>query len=1018
MSGEQPATDNGDKGGVKALAAKFLKKARKERRKGKVKKNKLHRAVDVDKKAALAAQWAAAIEDVDERLQGTRIDEAAGADGQHQLNVTCDGYLLKRGEGSTEGFCLKRYFCLDRIPNQQQLNPFKKSDESVPLLGCIFYFSVLKDWQDFKGIVGTTSVHSRVFREKFKQHVKGVIPLHDAVLDVVMLSPEETAERETDNIPPYEFTLTTEDHKLFLIANSEEERRRWMRAIDDVITMDQEEELARIMAKPEHLRTEAEKRRLKRLQELIRLREERQRAERLLELRRLLQHAISDLQDSIARATDQDDSIELLRLEAARQALHQAIEAALAMHDEAQTAEQAAGFGLYTQEAKDELMAAIAEAQLIVDASVSQVSLDELLEATDSLCQAVEAFASSVTGDFLAALAGKLAEARLAHARAVEGFEEGQYVFGAKAMLARVMSQVEKFLAKPTTSASLAEEDLAADDEDASHVDEDEEEEEDEAEEFEALTSDDDEELLHDDEEEEDLEQEDAVEEQDEKEAEVDEAPAAASTSSSASVDEARVRAAAAKLGKELQETIDMFGKLRVYGGGLSLLNGAVQDAVGLLERAVVGSEPGQFPENAKGALIDATAEADRSLKDPFFGGRGTEDPDAVNDRIIEVYETLADSMDHLLSSVVRGKGADLLRDAVQRAEELLSSTEIGSEAGRYPQEAADELENQLVEARGVLDDEEVCSERALSNKDGDDSLRLYRSVIHVENAMDKYRASVIKERAVDPERIEDELSHADAVLAAGKQLVDMVPPCENVPQLESSVEACRAAAAALDEAVAREAARMRREEEERRRREEEERLRREEEERLRLEEERRRREEQERLQERLRLEEEERQRLEEERLAAERARVRGVLDADERRRQERIATEREERKEVDQFLKVSLKGQVFLKFNYSLRGKPQQRVVKVENDRICWRSGSKAWKQLKLDEVHSVCSGKRTTAFKVNSKAGKVSRDLCFSIVSRRRTLDLQARSKEERDTVPLARPIALCTCTPACPD
>jgi len=96
---------------------------------------------------------------------------------------------------------------------------------------------------------------------------------------------------------------------------------------------------------------------------------------------------------------------------------------------------------------------------------------------------------------------------------------------------------------------------------------------------------------------------------------------------------------------------------------------------------------------------------------------------------------------------------------------------------------------------------------------------------------------------------------------------------------------------------------------------------------------------------------------------------------------------------EVDilDFKKSATMGRVFYK--YGKHGSPHERVIRVNfyTGLVDWGSGS-----LSLKDAVDIRSGKNT---KVLKKIKKADADLCFSIVLPRRSLNLQAKSTEERD-------------------
>jgi len=94
---------------------------------------------------------------------------------------------------------------------------------------------------------------------------------------------------------------------------------------------------------------------------------------------------------------------------------------------------------------------------------------------------------------------------------------------------------------------------------------------------------------------------------------------------------------------------------------------------------------------------------------------------------------------------------------------------------------------------------------------------------------------------------------------------------------------------------------------------------------------------------------------------------------------------------EILDFKKSATMGRVFYK--YGKHGSPHERVIRVNfyTGLVDWGSGS-----LSLKDAVAIRSGKDT---KVLKKIKKADADLCFSIVLPRRSLNLQAKSTEERD-------------------
>lgn len=70
--------------------------------------------------------------------------------------------------------------------------------------------------------------------------------------------------------------------------------------------------------------------------------------------------------------------------------------------------------------------------------------------------------------------------------------------------------------------------------------------------------------------------------------------------------------------------------------------------------------------------------------------------------------------------------------------------------------------------------------------------------------------------------------------------------------------------------------------------------------------------------------------------------------------------------------------------------GAPHTRLVSLRNGTVSWFTGD-----LPVKEIISVTSGKKTKVF----ERTEVEADVCFSIITKDRTLDLQAANKNQRD-------------------
>eukprot|EP01083_Nonionella_stella_P184224 667995_1 len=159
---------------------------------------------------------------------------------KHKLNVIKAAFAIIRGVGNVKDYNLKRYFLLDRINASSvdtSLNPTfsLKKKEIAHKLGCIFYFQTLVDWEKFKSVVDEFPTNSAEFQDLFKEHVSGVIPLQDAVVEKI--------DPPTDG--KYEFKITTPERTYNIICPTERERLEWILHIRSVIDIDAEEKKRR-----------------------------------------------------------------------------------------------------------------------------------------------------------------------------------------------------------------------------------------------------------------------------------------------------------------------------------------------------------------------------------------------------------------------------------------------------------------------------------------------------------------------------------------------------------------------------------------------------------------------------------------------------------------------------------------------------------------------------------------------------------------------------------------------------
>ena len=96
--------------------------------------------------------------------------------------------------------------------------------------------------------------------------------------------------------------------------------------------------------------------------------------------------------------------------------------------------------------------------------------------------------------------------------------------------------------------------------------------------------------------------------------------------------------------------------------------------------------------------------------------------------------------------------------------------------------------------------------------------------------------------------------------------------------------------------------------------------------------------------------------------------------------------------------------GAVFMK--HGRKGMPHRRQVKLNAalSHICWRDAeggdAEEWRDMPLDSVVSLMEGKTTPVFK-RTLSGKAAKDdLCFSLIGKERTLDLEAETPGVRET------------------
>ena len=96
-------------------------------------------------------------------------------------------------------------------------------------------------------------------------------------------------------------------------------------------------------------------------------------------------------------------------------------------------------------------------------------------------------------------------------------------------------------------------------------------------------------------------------------------------------------------------------------------------------------------------------------------------------------------------------------------------------------------------------------------------------------------------------------------------------------------------------------------------------------------------------------------------------------------------------------FLQIAATGQLFLKYTGKRRRKPQNRIVKVSFDneyrpkRISWGSGSR---HIDFTNILYIAWGHWTPVFE--ARTDQLEKELCFSVVGKQQSLNVQAQSKE----------------------
>lgn len=102
---------------------------------------------------------------------------------------------------------------------------------------------------------------------------------------------------------------------------------------------------------------------------------------------------------------------------------------------------------------------------------------------------------------------------------------------------------------------------------------------------------------------------------------------------------------------------------------------------------------------------------------------------------------------------------------------------------------------------------------------------------------------------------------------------------------------------------------------------------------------------------------------------------------------------------EADQHAVILFNGAHFMK--YGKMGKPKSKFVVCSQDGILFWSdvgGGKTMTSLKVVNISKIFTGKKTSVFQ-RKIAANVAEELCFSVITNDRSLDLQAESEEVRD-------------------
>ncbi len=156
----------------------------------------------------------------------------------------------------------------------------------------------------------------------------------------------------------------------------------------------------------------------------------------------------------------------------------------------------------------------------------------------------------------------------------------------------------------------------------------------------------------------------------------------------------------------------------------------AIDSAEVIYSDAVVGSQPGQYPQAAKDnfrAAIDAAI----AVRD-----NNSVTQEQVDSEVI----SLNTAKQTFKTSVIPDPGVnkDALAAAISIAEGLYAEAEVGTQPGQYPQEAKDTLNTAINTARSVYNDPDAAQSQVDS------------AVTALNIAIDTFRAAVNKDMSAD----------------------------------------------------------------------------------------------------------------------------------------------------------------------------------------------------------------------------------------------------------------------------